>query len=305
LTEKPERADWDRNRGEKKGETPDNYSGHPGRRSCQERSGTDVQLGWSPGTTVSAARCRDLARQGWSRPGRKNARPLSIVDGSHHSWTRTTRGELHPRGPLGGGRHPGTLRCWFRSRGPAPKESLGGVPSSLTFQASGAAFGDEWGARAFESRPLHCCVHAGSRVTRPVRGASTGAPRGSGHGHARLIAGRSRWPTRNESRAVAVRVRSWCSRGAPRIPSWLQKPSSSIWPREATSVAAGVGDGGLAIAGRLASANDVDRFGCRRRSRDRSVRGEPRDGGRRLGPWQPSSFTGRRGKRSRPSDARR
>jgi hypothetical protein len=108
--------------------------------------------------------------------------------------------------------------------------------------------------------------------------------------------------TRNESRAVAVRVRSWSQRGAPRIPSWLQKSSSSVWPREATSVAAAVGDGGLALAGRLASAKDVDGFGCRRRSSDPSVRGEPLGGGRRLGSWQPSSFTGRRGKRSWPGD---
>jgi hypothetical protein len=101
---------------------------------------------------------------------------------------------------------------------------------------------------------------------------------------------------RNESRAIAVRVRSWSQRGAPRIPSWLQKPSGSIWPREATSVAAGVGDGGLVLAGRLASANGVERFRCRRRSLGPSVRGEPFDGGRRLGPWQPSFFTGRREK---------
>jgi len=255
--------------------------------------------------TVPVVRWCDLARQGCSRPGRKNACSVSTVDGSHRLWARTTRGELHPCGPLGGGRHPGNLRCWLRSRGPAPKESLGCVPSSPVFQASGAAGSDEWGARAFESRPLHCCVHAGSRVTRPVRGASTGAPHGSRHGHARLMAGRSMWPICSESRAVAVRVRSWSRRGAPRIPSWLQKPSSSIWSREATAVAAGVGDGGLALAGRLALVNDVERIGGRKRFPDWSVRGEPRDGGRRLGPWQPSFFTGRRGKRSWPSDARR
>jgi len=223
---------------------------------------------------------------------------LSTIDGFHRSWARATRGELHPRGLLGGGKHPGLLRGWFRSRGSAPKEGLGRVLLSSAIQASGAVQGDKRGARAFESRPLHRCVHAGSRMTRPVRGASTGAPHGSGCGHARLIAGRSKWQTRNESRAVAVRVRSWSQRGAPRIPSWLQKRSRSIWSREATSVVAGVGDGGLAIAGRLASANDVERFRCRRRSLDRSVRGEPRDGGRRLGPWHPSFFTGRRGKRS-------
>jgi len=106
---------------------------------------------------------------------------------------------------------------------------------------------------------------------------------------------------RSESRAIAVRVRSGSSSGVPRIPPWLQKSSSSVWLREATPVAAGVGDGGLAQSG--------DR---RRRSTltgpepetasDPSVREEPLDGGRRLGSWQPLPFTGKRRKRSWPGD---
>jgi hypothetical protein len=105
------------------------------------------------------------------------------------------------------------------------------------------------GARAFESRPLHRCVQAGSRVTRSVCGASTGATCGSGHGHARLTVGWSKPPAHGESRIIAVRVRSWSSGGVPRIPFWLQKSSSSVWPREATAVAAVAGDGGLAQPG--------------------------------------------------------
>jgi hypothetical protein len=102
---------------------------------------------------------------------------------------------------------------------------------------------------------------------------------------------------RGESRAIAVRVRSWPPIGVLRIPVWLQKSSSDVRPREATAVAAGVGDGGLAMVGRPAEAKGVARERHRRRWQTRTARGEPLDGGRRLGPWQPSAFTGRRGKR--------
>jgi len=159
--------------------------------------------------------------------------------------------------------------------------------------------GDEWGARGSESRPPHRCVQAVSRVARPVRAAPSPAPsvvsatdtRGS-----RRAGSTGR--VRSESRAIAVRVRSWSSPGVPWISSWLQKSSSSVRPREATAVAAGVGDGGLAMVGRPAPAKGVARVRYRRRCRARPAREEPLDGGRRLWPWQPPTFTGRRGKRS-------
>jgi len=97
---------------------------------------------------------------------------------------------------------------------------------------------------------------------------------------------------RGESRAIAVRVRSWTPIGVLRIPVWLQKSSSDVRPREATAVAAEVGDGGLAVVGRPARANGVARERHRRRCRARTARGEPLDGGRRLGPWQPSPSRG-------------
>jgi len=86
---------------------------------------------------------------------------------------------------------------------------------SPAIQASGAARSDERGVRAFERRPLHRCVQAGSRVTRPVHGASTGASRGFGHGHARLTAGGPKWhdPQRIASRCGAGEVVElvWCA----------------------------------------------------------------------------------------------
>lgn len=120
---------------------------------------------------------------------------------------------------------------------------------SSGIQSGGAADSDEWGARALESRPLRRCVQADSRVTRSVRGAQRVPPVVSAAGtHGSRRVGPRGWH-RSESRAIAVRVRSGSSSGVPRIPSWLQKSSSSVWPREATPVAAGVGDGGLAQSG--------------------------------------------------------
>jgi hypothetical protein len=145
-----------------------------------------------------------------SRSGRKNARPSSIFDGRGRPV-----GSCTPCGPSGGGKHPGSLRRRNRSRGPPPKEGLGCVSSSPGIQAGGAACSDEWGVRAFESRPLYRCVQAGSRVTRSVRGASTGVTRGFGYGHARLTAGRSEWlaPQRIASHRGAREVREpgWCA----------------------------------------------------------------------------------------------
>ncbi len=147
---------------------------------------------------------------------------------------------------------------------------------------------DGWGARGSESRPLHRCVQAGSWVARPARAtpnrASTLALAGEARGSRRVgPSGRAR----GESRAIAVRVRLWTPIGVLRIPVWLQKSSSDVRPREATAVAAGVGDGGLAVVGRPAGANGVARERHRRRCRARTARGELLDGGRRLGPWQP------------------
>lgn len=197
--------------------------------------------------------------------GRKNACPLSMLGGPHHSWAGATRGELHPRGPPGGGKHPGAPRCWIRSRGPAPKEGLGCALSPSVIQAGGGLCSDDWGARAFERRPLHRCVQAGSRVTRPVRGASTGAPRGFGHGHARLTAG---GPLRLDPQRIASHCGArevvepvGCAPDFDLVAEVIEQHRL----REASPVAAGVGDGGLARVGRPASANDVERFRCPKR----------------------------------------
>ncbi len=154
-------------------------------------------------------------------------------------------------------------------------------------------YDDGRGARGSEGRPLHRCVQAGSWVARPVRAtpkrASTLAPAREARGSQREgPSGRAR----SESRAIAVRVRSWTPIGVLRIPVWLQKSSSDVRPREAIAVAAEVGDGGLAVVGRPAGANGVARERHRRRCRTRTARGEPLDGGRRLGPWQPSPSRG-------------
>jgi len=117
--------------------------------------------------------------------------------------------------------------------------------------------------------------------------------------HARLTAGSPSRVGPQRIAAIAVRVRSWAPIGVLRNPSWLQKSSSDARLREATAVAAGVGDGSLAIVGRPTEANGVARARHRRRCRTRPARGEPLGGGRRLGPWQPSAFTGGRCKRPR------
>jgi len=80
---------------------------------------------------------------------------------------------------------------------------------------------------------------------------------------------------------------------------WLQKSARSVGPREATSVAAGVGDGGLALERETAWERKVVwRPAVRRRVAGQRVREGPLAGGRRLGPGKPAAFTGCWWKRS-------
>jgi hypothetical protein len=103
----------------------------------------------------------------------------------------------------------------------------------------------QWGARVPWSGPLHRCVHAGSRVLgqcewcldwrRPralVLGSCCSLPRG-----ATL---RGSVGVRNHP-ACEVHQLDRCARAR----YWLQQSARGVGPREATSVAAGVGDGGL------------------------------------------------------------
>jgi hypothetical protein len=146
------------------------------------------------------------------------------------------------------------------------------------------------------SAPLRASWLAGHSAR--VLGASTGATRGNSCGRARLTAvgssrtGPQRIADHRGAREVVEPAR--CAR----VPFRLQKSSSSVWLREATPVAAGVGDGGLAIARRLAPANSADGLRCRQRRQGSTTRGGSLVGGRRSGSWQPSFFTERRGKRS-------
>jgi len=73
---------------------------------------------------------------------------------------------------------------------------------------------------------------------------------------------------------------------------WLQKSARGVWLREATSVAAGVGDGGLAhgdtsLGGEMASKTRL----AETRDGGRAC-GGLLAGGRRPGPWKPTIFTG-------------
>jgi hypothetical protein len=136
------------------------------------------------------------------------------------------------------------------------------VAPSSGIQAGGAADSDEWGARALESRPLHRCVQADSRVTRSVRGASTGATRGFGRGHARLTAGRSTRlaPQRIASHRGAREVREleWCAPDSVLVAEVIEQ---RLAQRSHSGCGWGGGRGPSPV-GRPASAKYVDRSGA-------------------------------------------
>jgi hypothetical protein len=124
--------------------------------------------------------------------------------------------------------------------------SLGRFPSLVTSPSSPERKWRQWGARVPASGPLHRCVQAGSWVLgqyewrldwrlpgASVLGSYCSLPRGV------TLGGAVAWE-------ITPRVRFTRSIGVLGQCIWLQKSVRGVWPREATSVAAGVGDGGLA-----------------------------------------------------------
>jgi hypothetical protein len=140
------------------------------------------------------------------------------------------------------------------SRNPAvraadPAGDLGHFSTPPGSPSSAGGKGDDEVLRFFSSWPLHRCVHADSGALGQCEGRfaaligisvsdSHCSQPTTGHRHRRL--GR-------------VKASSWRGLGARSVCSgsvlWLQKSARGVGLRKATSVAAGVGDGGLAPSG--------------------------------------------------------
>jgi hypothetical protein len=165
------------------------------------------------------------------------------------------------------GKHLGSLSDCGRSR-----DGLRGEPRPLPrpgdLPGSPGRKGRQWGARVPSSGPLHRCVHAGSwglgrcewRLDWRLPGASVSGSCCSPPREATL----GGTAVRETNLRAKVHALDRCARAL----YWLQKSARGVGSREAISVAAGVGDGGLAPGfgkpprGETASRNRASGDGC-------------------------------------------